>query len=151
MAVVPRAVALPSLRVPRSTDVLPAERVLAPERVRVPVPTLVRLNPPVMPADSVMSPEPPIAAPLVAVLLERVTTPLKEAAAPELVRAPVPLTPVPMRVTASAVPRVKPLRSSAAPVPLTRVPPAVVPRGVLVAPPAAPRATVPAEIVVTPV
>ena len=67
-----------------------------------------------------------------------------------LMKAPPLLMPVPLSVSASAVPSVKPLRSSAAPA-VTLVPAAVVPNGVLVAPPAAPNFRVPALIVVRPV
>ena len=63
--------------------------------------------------------------------------------------APLLLTPAPLRVSASAVLRLRPLRSSAAPL-LTTVPPAVVPRGELVPLPAAPKRSVPADTVVMP-
>ena len=67
-----------------------------------------------------------------------------------LVRAPAMLRPVPLIVKASAVPRVKPFKSRVAPL-ATTVPSAAVPRGVLVASPAAPKRTVPALTVVAPV
>ena len=57
---------------------------------------------------------------------------------------------MPLSVSASAVPRVNPLRSSAAPVAATMVPAPVVPNGVLVALPAAPSFTVPTLMVVKP-
>ena len=70
--------------------------------------------------------------------------------AEELVNAPPDEMPVPLRVKASAVPKVKPLRSRTAPE-VTDVPEPVVPKGVLVAPPAAPNLRVPALMVVVPV
>ena len=53
-------------------------------------------------------------------------------------------------MSASAVPKVNPLRSSAAPVAATRVPLLVVPKGVFVALPVPPSFKVPALIVVSP-
>ena len=79
----------------------------------------------------------------------RATVPLHEAAAPVFVRAPPERTPVPLRVSPSAVPRVKPLRSKAPPAETVVAPP-MVPRGVLVASPAEPSFRVPAETVVRP-
>ena len=67
-----------------------------------------------------------------------------------MVSAPPLLTPVPLSVSASAVPKVNPLRSSAAPVAATRVPLLVVPKGVFVALPAPSSFKVPALIVVSP-
>ena len=67
-----------------------------------------------------------------------------------MVSAPALLSPVPLSVSASAVPKVNPLRSRVAPS-LTSVPAPVVPNGVFVPPPAAPSFNVPAEIVVRPV
>ena len=69
---------------------------------------------------------------------------------PVFISAPPLDTPVPFKVSASAVPKVKPFKSSAAPL-ATVVPAPVVPKGVLVAPPAAPSFNMPALMVVAPV
>ena len=92
-----KAVALPNFRVPRGT-VRVVKLLLAPERVRVFVPVLVKANDPVTLPLSVMSPKPPIAEALPSVRLpdsvEAVgllfqTAPVKLAAS---WAAPVPLT-----------------------------------------------------------
>lgn len=138
----PKAALFPTTTVP-AKRVNPPLKVLFPERVRLPVPALVRVRaPPLSPIapDNVIAPaEVPTLE-----LAAKVTAPLKlDAPAPELTKAPALEIPVPLIVTASA-PIVRPLRSKAAPE-LTVVPPAVVPNAEL-----SPSFTVPALIVVVP-
>jgi hypothetical protein len=145
--------------------------VLEPDNVQVPVPLFVTV-PDVVPImlDMLPLPVPPMVSPnvlpvivpaleilispwLVTMLeaLPSVIKPLYVAAVAELfVKAPPLEIPVPFRVSASDVPKVNPLRSSAAP-DVTEVPEPVVPRGVLVASPLAPSFNVPALIVFNPV
>ena len=82
--------------------------------------------------------------------LPKVIKPAYVAAAPLFISAPPLDTPVPFKVSASAVPKLYPFKSSAAPL-ATVVPAPVVPKGVLVAPPAAPSFKMPALMAVTPV
>src|SRR5258706_4214743 len=117
----------------------------------VAVPSNVRpkVAPVIVPAlDKIIFPE--FATTLLA--LPRVINPLYVAGDALLfVKAPPLEIPDPLSVSVSAVPRVNPLRSSAAPVAETVVPLPVVPKGVLVAPPVAPSLSVPALMVVKPV
>ena len=85
-------------------------------------------------------------------VLPTVTNPEKETAvALLLINAPPPEIPVPFIVNGSAVPSVNPFRSSAAPEADTTVPAPIVPKGVLVPPPAAPSLITPKLMVVVPV
>ncbi len=92
----------------------------------------------------------PVPPTMLTPVLPRVINPLYVAAAPEFINAPLLEIPVPLSVNASAVPNVKPAKSSAAPL-VTEVPAAIVPKGVLVASPTAPSFRVPALTVVSPV
>ena len=144
---------------------------LAADNVQVPEPSLVSV-PLVVPMilanelpDAVPPRVSPKVAPVIVPVLERtifpvetmlledpsVIKPLYVEAVPEVLHnAPPLLTPVPLRVNASAVARVKPFKSSAAPE-VIEVPEPVVPRGVLLPLPAAPSLIVPALMVVNPV
>ena len=88
--------------------------------------------------------------PTMELALPKVIKPAYVAALPLFISAPPLDTPVPFKVSASAVPKVYPFKSSAAPL-ATVVPAPVVPKGVLVAPPAAPSFNVLALTVVKPV
>ena len=120
-AVVPRALALASLRVPAETVTRPVWPLL-PESVTVPEPTLERSKAPASPPARVKLPEPPIEA-----FAPKVSRPAKEAeVAEELTTAPPEEMPEPLMVTDSA-PRAWPLRSRTAPA-ATVVAPVVLPR-----------------------
>ena len=108
-------------------------------------PSLVKAKAPVTFCESTIFALPPIV-----VALARATVPAHVAlATPVFAKAPAPPTPVPFRVSASEVPSVKPFKSRVAP-DETVTPPAEVPKGVLVAVPAAPNFNVPELMVVAP-
>lgn len=136
---VPKAASFPITNVP-PPRVNPPLKVFAPERVTVPVPTLVNPNdPPMAPLKVIAPAEVPTLE-----IAAKVTAPLRLAApAPELTKAPALEIPVPLRLTASA-PTVRPFRSKTAPE-LTVVPPAVDPSAE-----SCPNFTVPALTVVVP-
>ena len=88
--------------------------------------------------------------PTIELALPKVTRPEYVAATPLFISAPPEETPVPLMVKASAVAKVKPFKSKVASV-ATTVPAPVVPNGVLLPLPVAPKRRVPALIFVAPV
>ena len=160
----------PNFNFPALIVVAPAY-VFAPDNVQVPascfvtvpatVPMILVILPPCAPPKVNPNPEPVMVPTLLSAIVPvppiilladpRVTNPLYVAAAPLFINDPPLDTPVPFKVSASAVPNVKPPKSNAAPVADTTVPAPVVPSGVFAAPPVAPNFKIPALIVVKPV